>query len=145
MNKTFDIQIALDTVCDILDSDIKSSERLVEKRDSLYQIDQDIITLGYYEHDLPIRVVMRDEIQSVQTELDWFVGRNDNNIDRYRELCKMYEKEYGEAYVPERTSEPNWVNINCSYSLSALQYEDTESCGEISSEHAYMGWGGHGE
>ena len=139
MNKTFDIQIALDTVCDILDSDIKSSERLVEKRDSLYQIDQDIITLGYYEHDLPIRVVMRDEIQSVQTELDWFVGRNDNNIDRYRELCEMYEREYGEAYVPERPSEPTWVN------LKTVQFEDTESCGEISSEHAYMGWGGHGE
>ena len=135
MNKTFDIQVALDTVCDILDSDIKSCERLVEKRDTLYQIDQDIIKLGYYDHDLPIRVVMRDEIQSVQTELDWFVDRNDNNIDRYGELCEMYENEYGELYSPERGSEPDWVNTN----------ELNDDSGEISSEHAYMGWGGHGE
>ena len=102
------IGVRLDTLADTLDFDIKQYEKVSKKIGDLYEA-SDLLyrTLG---RNNPAYLALEQEINTLNTESDWWAERNYQNTNRYWSLVEEYEEQYGENYIPERGAnwEPAW-------------------------------------
>jgi hypothetical protein len=121
------IGVRLDTLADILDHDIKRYDSTSNKIGNLYEIDDSARVNGYRE-DHPIRVAIKHEIDTLQTECDYWAGRNDANYKRYNDDLWTYGDLYGD-YIPERGEDwhPDWG--------TSVQYDAPESNWDAVSRH----------
>ena len=127
------IGVRLDTIADMLDWGIKKYDAISEKIGILYEIEDSVQALAYAESH-PIRVAIKQEIDTLQTECNYWAARNDADYKRYNDDLWTYTDLHGD-YIPERGADwhPNWG--------SSVEYDDTEPNWDMVSRHdSNEGW-----
>ena len=131
------IGVRLDTIADMLDWGIKKYDAISEKIGNLYEIEDSVQALAYPASH-PVRVAIKQEIDTLQTECNYWAARNDADYKRYNDDLWTYKDLHGD-YIPERGADwhpswaPNWG--------SSVEYDDTEPNWDTGSRHdSNEGW-----
>ena len=128
------IGVRLDTIADMLDWGIKKYDAISKKIGDLYEIEDSVQAL-FYPESHPIRVAIKQEIDTLQTECNYWAERNDADYKRYNDDLWTFEEQYDEEYIPERGADwhPNWG--------SSVEYDAPEPGSYCTSRHdSNEGW-----
>jgi len=135
MNNTNDmIGTQLDTLADLLDWEINQYDKRSELIGNCFELDDQAVKLQLHREG-EIRTAIKNQIDSLQTECNYFAERCDKGYDRYKQLISAYYDTNGVEYVPERGADwvPEWG--------SSSDYDKPEPTWDAVSRHdSNEGW-----
>ena len=136
MNNTNDmIGTQLDTLADLLDWEINQYDKRSELIGNCYELEDQAIKLGLSAKGT-IRTAIHNQIDSLQTECNYFADRCDKGYSRYKQLIRAYYDANEVEYIPERGEDwfPEWGS-------GEVQYDAPEPGSYCNSRHdSNEGW-----
>ena len=128
------IGVQLDTLADLLDWEINQYDKRSELIGNCFELDDQAVKLQLHREG-EIRTAIKNQIDSLQTECNYFADRCDKGYSRYKQLIRAYYDTNGEEYIPERGEDwhPNWG--------TEVQYDPPEPTWDAVSRHdSNEGW-----
>ena len=125
----------LDTLADLLDWEINQYDKRSELIANCFELDDQAVKLGLSAKG-EIRTAIKNQIDSLQTECNYFGERCDKGYSRYKQLIRAYYDTNGVEYIPERGEDwfPDWGS-------SEVQYDAPEPGSYCNSRHdSNEGW-----
>ena len=136
MNNTNDmIGTQLDTLADLLDWEINQYDQKSDFIGKCFELDDEAVKLRMHPKG-QIRTAIKNQIDAVQTECNYFAERCDKGYSRYKQLIRAYYDTNGVEYIPERGADwfPEWGS-------GEVQYDPPEPGSYCNSRHdSNEGW-----